>query len=140
MDGVRHEGLKSPLEEVHRPLNLVADEFLQQMSPHLPQEVVGRGVRRVAGEHTYAVHLRHDEAESCQSLDLALLQQSPAVNQDSLEESSSGLRKGKRYYHRSPRRSGRTCCSGGTQVGRREPPPKPGRETAEIYAHSRNHD
>ena len=75
--------LESPPEEVHRPRILVADEVLRQMSPHLPQEVVGRGVRRVAGEHTYAVHLRHDEAESCQSLDLTLLQQSPAVDKDS---------------------------------------------------------
>ena len=83
VDGVCHEGLESPPEEVHRPRNLVADEVLRQRSLHLPQEVVGRGVRRVAGEHTYAVHLRHDEAESCQSLDLALLQQSLAVDQDS---------------------------------------------------------
>ena len=82
VDGVCHEGLESPPEEVHRPRNLVADEVLRQMSPHLPQDV-GRGVRRVAGEHTYAVHLRHDEAESYQSLDLALLQQSLAVDQDS---------------------------------------------------------
>ena len=83
MDGVCHERLESPPEGVHRPRNLVADEVLRQMSPHLPEDVVGRGVRRVAGEHTYAVHLRHDEAESCQSLDLALLQQSLAVDQDS---------------------------------------------------------
>ena len=83
MDGVRHERLESPPEEVHRPRNLVADEVLRQMSPHLPQDVLGRGIRRVAGEHTYAVHLRHDEAESCKSLDLTLLQKSLAVDQDS---------------------------------------------------------
>ena len=83
MDGVCHERLESPPQEVHRPRNLVADEVLRQMSPHLPQDVVGRGVRRVAGEHTYAVHLLQDEAESWQSLDLALLQQSLAVDQDS---------------------------------------------------------
>ena len=90
MDGVCSERLESPPQEVHRPRYLVADEVLRQMSPHLPQDVLGRGVRRVAGEHTYAVHLRndevhrrHDEAESWQSLDLALLQQSLAVDQDS---------------------------------------------------------
>ena len=131
--------LESPLEEVHRPRNLVADEVLRQMSPHLPQEVVGRGVRRVAGEHTYAVHLQHDEAESCRASTSPCCSRAP-LSTRTPRRRVQAVRKGKRYYHRSPSRSGRTCCSGGTQVGQREPPPKPGREPAEIYAHTRNHD
>ena len=89
--------LESPLEEVHRPHNLVADEVLQQMSPHLPQEVVGRGVRRVAGEHTYTVHLRHDEAESCSASTSPSCRRAP-LSTRTPRRRVQAVRKGKRYY------------------------------------------